>query len=79
MAEPANAGDGNPLTGLGFGLLDAFVGSDAGADERRGFLWRQAGGDVCYVIWIGEEVLGETAIFAVAAKLRLGTDRFPRA
>ena len=38
MPQAADAGDGDPFAGLRLGLLDSFVGGDAGADERRGII-----------------------------------------
>jgi hypothetical protein len=35
VAQPANAGDRDPLAGFRFGLLDALVCRDAGAEDRR--------------------------------------------
>ena len=63
--------------GLRLGLLDALVGGDAGADERRGLLGVKAGRDMGDVVRVGEEVFGKAAVLGVAAELRLGADRLP--
>lgn len=77
MAEAASAGDGNPLARLRLGLLDALVGSDARADERRGLLGVEARWNAGDVIGIGNKVFGKAAILCISTKLRLRADRFP--
>ena len=63
--------------GLRLGLLDALVGGDAGADERRGLLGVKAGRYVGDVVRVGDDVLGKAAVLGVAAELRLGAHRLP--
>ena len=77
MPQTANAGDGDPFARPRPSLLDALVGGDARADDRRGILGRKAGGHVGDVIRVGEDVLGKTTVLGVAAKLRLCAHSFP--
>jgi hypothetical protein len=49
MSQAADAGNGDPLTGLRAGFLDAFIGGDARANDRcrfRGFQPGRYVGDV---------------------------------
>src|ERR1700679_1636518 len=58
-------------------LLDAFVGGDAGADQRRGELRIESFRDVGDVIRIGDDVFSEAAIPGVTPEFCVGTDRLP--
>ena len=53
MPESATAGDGDPLAGLRFGLLDPLIGRDARADQRGRIQRREAGRDVGDVVRVG--------------------------
>ena len=74
-SPPARRRD--PLAGLRLGFLDALVGRDTCADERRGLLGVEASG--CgRLARIREQILREASVLRVAAELRFGTDRLPR-
>jgi hypothetical protein len=59
------------------GFLDAFIGCDAGANDRCRIACRQRGRDMGDVIRVGEDVFGKAAVLRVATELRLGAHRFP--
>jgi hypothetical protein len=77
MAKPADARNGDPFPGLRFGLLDALVGRDPGADDRRGVLRGKACRYVSYVIRVGEDIFGVATVFCVSPELCIRTHRFP--
>jgi hypothetical protein len=77
MTQAADAGNGNPLSRFRSRFFDAFIGGDAGANDRSGFDGLKAGGNVGDVIWIGQNVFGKAAVLGVAAELRVGTNRLP--
>ena len=63
--------------GFAAGLLDPFVGGDAGANKRRGVRGRKAGRHMGDVIRVRQEVLGKAAVPGIAAELGFGAHRFP--
>ena len=71
VAEAAAAGDGDPFSRPGLGLLDPLVGGDARADQGCGFLGAQALGDMRDVVGVGQDVLGKAAVLGVAAEFGL--------
>src|ERR1700733_12137873 len=77
MPEAANAGNGDPLARPCTGLFDSFVSGDSGADEGRGMGGRKSGGHVGDIVRVREKILGEAAVLAIAAELRLGTYCLP--
>ncbi len=78
VAEAADAGNGDPLPRPNIGYLDAFVGGDAGTDDRCGFLRRQILRHMRDILGVGQDVFGKTAVLRVAAEFSFGTNGLPR-
>ena len=72
VAEAANAGDDDPVAGLGFGGLEALVDRDASADDGCYVDEAYVLGEVGDVVGIGYGVLGVATVFGVATELCLG-------
>jgi hypothetical protein len=73
VTEAADAGDDDPVAGLGVGGLKALVDRDAGAHDRRDFDEANVLGQVSYVVWIGHGVIRIATVLGVATELSLGT------
>ena len=72
VTEAADAGDDDPVAGLGIGGLEALVHRDAGADDGRDFDEADVLGKVSYVVRIGDGIFCIATVLGVAAELSLG-------
>src|SRR5580692_3618773 len=77
VSQATHPRDDEPLTRSRLTLLDSLVGRDPGADERCGLCGRQAVWNVCDVVWVGENVLGKTAVLRITPELRFRTHCLP--
>src|ERR1700733_2863 len=77
MPESATAGDGDPLAGFRFGLLDPLIGRDASADQWGSIQRREAGRYMGDVVRVCEEVIGKAAVFGIAAELGFRANGLP--
>ena len=75
--KPADADDGHPFTGPGFGFLERLVGGHAGAQDRGRVDGVQPIRNATDVGGRGQHVLRKAAIDGVARVLLLRADRFP--
>ena len=77
VAEPADAGDDDPLARARLGHLQALVDGDAGAEDRGDLDGVRAVGDERGVRGVDEHVLAEGAVDAVARVLLLLAQGLP--
>jgi hypothetical protein len=76
VAEPADAGDGDPFSGLHLGFLQPLVGRHARAQHRGGAEFKFVG-QISDEARIGQQIFGQRVVDRVAGVLLPATQRLP--